>query len=174
MSKSLGSRLPPEVLEMLAGKDLRASSGLTFTLVVSDAAGWPSFALLSVGEVLAVDETTVRLALWPGSGTTAALTASGKATMMVIGGDSVWYLHLAARRGPDLDAPGMHRAYFECAVDEVLVDKVTYARITSGISFELPDPDAVLGRWQETIDLVRSAPPVPAAVESAAAASSAG
>jgi hypothetical protein len=148
-------------MEMLAGQDLRAGSGLTFTLVVSGEDGWPSFALLSVGEVLAVDDTTVRLALWPGSGTTAALTASGKATMMIVGGDSVWYLHLAARRGPDLTAPGMNRAYFECAVDEVLVDKVTYAKITSGISFELPDPEAVLGRWQETVDLVRAASPVP-------------
>lgn len=162
MSKSLGSRLPPEVMAMLAGDDLHAGSGLTFTLVVSGADGWPSFALLSVGEVLAVDEGTVRLALWPGSGTTAALTVTGMATMMAIGGDSVWYLHLAARRGPDLVASGMNRAYFECSVDDVLVDKVTYAKITSGISFELPDPEAVLGRWQQTIDLVRDASPVPA------------
>ena len=160
MSKSLGSRLPPEVMTMLAGEDLRAGSGLTFTLVVTGSDGWPSFALLSVGEVLATDDATVRLALWPGSGTTAALTASGKATMMAIGGDSVWYLHLAARRGPDLTVTGMNRAYFEAAVDEVLVDKVTYATITSGISFELPDPEAVLGRWQQTIDMVREAPPV--------------
>jgi hypothetical protein len=55
----------------------------------------------------------------------------------------------------------MNRAYFECGVDEVLVDKVTYAKITSGISFELPDPETVLGRWQQTIDLVRAAPAVP-------------
>jgi hypothetical protein len=158
-------------MDMLAGDDLRAGSGFTFTLVVTGGDGWPSFALLSVGEVLATDDATVRLALWPGSGTTAALTETGKATMMVIGGDSVWYLHLDARRGPDLVASGMSRAYFECAVDEVLVDKVTYARITSGISFELPDPDAVLGRWQQTIDLVRAAPTLAA---SAAAARPAG
>lgn len=163
MSKSLGPQLPPEVLVMLAGDDLQAGSGLTFTLVVAGEDGWPSFALLSVGEVLAMDAGTVRLALWPGSGTTAALTAAGKATMMIVGGDSVWYLHLAARRGPDITAEGMNRAYFECGVDDVLVDKVTYAKITSGISFELPDKDAVLGRWQRTIDLVRVAPPVPAA-----------
>ncbi len=163
MSKSLGPQLPPEVLAMLDGGDLRAGSGLTFTLVVAGVDGWPSFALLSVGEVVAMDAGTVRLALWPGSGTTAALTAAGKATMMIVGGDSVWYLHLAARRGPDITAEGMNRAYFECGVDDVLVDKVTYAKITSGISFELPDPETVLGRWQQTIDLVRVAPPVSAA-----------
>lgn len=163
MSKSLGPQLPPEVMAMLGGDDLQAGSGLTFTLVVTGQDGWPSFALLSVGEVLAMDAGTVRLALWPGSNTTAALTAAGKATMMLVGGDSVWYVHLAARRGPDISAEGMNRAYFECSVEDVLVDKVTYAKITSGISFELPDPDAVLGRWQRTIDLVRVAPPVPAA-----------
>ena len=65
-------------------------------------------------------------------------------------------------KGPDIGATGMHRAYFEGTVDEVLVDKVTYAKITSGISFELPDPEAVIGRWQQTIDLVREAPAVPA------------
>ena len=80
--------------------------------------------------------------------------------MMLVGGDSVWYLHLAARRGPDITAEGMNRAYFECSVDEVLVDKVTYATITSGITFELPDPEAVLARWQRTIDLVGAAGPV--------------
>jgi hypothetical protein len=171
MSKSLGSQLPPEVVAMLAGDNLRAGSGHTFTLAVTGTDGWPTFALLSVGEVLATDDETVRLALWPGSGMTAALTENGRATMMIVGGDSVWYVHLAARRGPDIGATGMHRAYFECAVDEVLVDKVTYAKITSGISFELPDPETVLGRWQQTIDLLRAAPPVPAA---AAAGSIAG
>ena len=164
MSKSLGSQLPPEVVAMLAGDDMRAGSGHTFTLVVTGIDGWPTFALLSVGEVLATDAETVRLALWPGSNTTAALTETGKATMMIIGGDSVWYVHLAARRGPDINVTGMNRAYFECGVDEVLVDKVTYAKITSGISFELPDPETVLGRWQQTIDLVRAAPAVPAPV----------
>jgi hypothetical protein len=163
MSKSIGSQLPPEVMVMLGGEDLRAGSGHTFTLAVTGEDGWPTFALLSVGEVLATDDHTVRFALWPGSGMTAALTASGKANMMIVGGDSVWYLHLAARRGPDIGETGLHRAYFECAVDEVLVDKVTYAKITSGISFELPDPETVLGRWQQTIDLVRTAPPVAAA-----------
>jgi len=163
MSKSIGSQLPPEVYSMLSGHDLASGLGLTFTLVVSSEDGWPSFALLSVGEVLAPDPDTVRMALWPGSGTTAGLTAAGKATMMIVGGDSVWYLHLAARRGPDITAEGLNRAYFECAVDDVLVDKVTYAKITSGISFELPDRDGVLARWGRTIDLVRAADPVPGA-----------
>jgi hypothetical protein len=169
MSKSLGSQLPPEVVAMLGGADLRAGSGHTFTLAVTGGDGWPNFALLSVGEVLATDDRTVRFALWPGSGMTAALTDSGKATMMIVGGDSVWYLHLTARRGADIGGTGMHRAYFECTVDEVLVDKVTYAKITSGISFELPDPETVLARWQQTIDLVRAAPPVPAAAATASA-----
>jgi hypothetical protein len=146
---------------MLSGEDLQAGAGHTFTLMVTGTDGWPSVALLSVGEVLATDEETVRLALWPGSGTTASLTSAGKATMMLVGGDSVWYLHLVARRGPDIVADGMNRAYFETRVDEVLVDKVTYARITSGIAFELPDPATVIGRWQQTIDMVRAAGPVP-------------
>jgi len=163
MSRSLGKELPPEVLAILAGDDLQRGAGHTFTLVVSGADGWPSFALLSVGEVLAPEESSVRLALWPGSGTTAALSEAGKATMMIVGGDSVWYLHLAARRGPDIVAEGMNRAYFECDVDEVLADRVSYATITSGITFSLPDPELVLGRWQRTVDLLRAAAPVPAA-----------
>ena len=83
--------------------------------------------------------------------------------MMLVGGDSVWYVRLAARRGADIEEEGLKRAYFECAIDDVLVDKVTYAKITSGISFELPEPDKVLERWQRTIDLVRLQPGVPAA-----------
>jgi hypothetical protein len=160
MSKSLGNQLPADALAMLAGEDLRAGLGATFTLVVQGEDGFPTVALLSVGEVLATDASTVRLALWPGSGTTASLTAAGKATMMLVGGDSVWYLRLVARRGPDIAEEGLSRAYFECTLDDVLVDKVTYARITSGISFELPEPDKVLDRWQRTIDLVRQQPAV--------------
>lgn len=162
MSKSLGNQLPPDALAMLAGEDLQAGLGLTFTLVVPGEDGFPTVALLSVGEVLATDASTVRFALWPGSGTTAALTAAGRATMMLVGGDSVWYLRLVARRGPDIGEEGLKRAYFECSLDDVLVDKVTYAKITSGIAFELPEPDKVMDRWQRTIDLVRAQPGVPA------------
>jgi hypothetical protein len=159
MSRSSGPHLPPEILAVADGSELASRVGVTFTFITEDVDGWPSIALLSVGEVLAVDPGTLRLAAWPGSTTTASIERTGRATMLYVD-QEVWYVRLHARRGPDLSADGLQRAYFECTVEDVLLDTVTYATMTGGIRFELSDPPATLDRWQRAIDLLRAAPAV--------------
>jgi hypothetical protein len=51
----------------------------------------------------------------------------------------------------------MEHAHFRCQVEEVLSDTVGYARLTSGVSFELKDADTVVARWTSTIDALRGA-----------------
>jgi hypothetical protein len=41
-------------------------------------------------------------------------------------------------------------------VEDVQEDAVNYAELTSGIRFRLHDPEAVVARWQQTIDALRS------------------
>lgn len=113
--------------------------------------------MLSAGEVLASGPERLRLALWPGSGSTENLTRGGQATLMLVVGEAAYYVRVRSRRLADLATPRGPRAAFEAAVEDVLEDVVAYATITSGIEFSLNDRPAVLAAWQEAIAALRSA-----------------
>jgi hypothetical protein len=107
--------------------------------------------MLSAGEVLAVDRHRVRLALWPGSGSTANLSRSALAALMLVVGEDVYYVRVRGRRLPDLALSLGPRACFEAEVEDVLLDVVSYATVTSGIEFRLNEPDQVLPGWREAV-----------------------
>jgi hypothetical protein len=155
MSRSLGSTLPSVLQRMLDGTDTATRVGFTLLLVTVESAGWPRIALLSVGEILAPDDSTLHLALWPGTTTTRELTRSGQATLSCVVDGAAYSVHAHFRRGEDLKVGSMDHAYFVGRVDECLVDEVSYAKLTGGVEFELPDIDAVLPRWQATIESLR-------------------
>lgn len=156
MSRGIGSELPQDALVMLDGADVEDRIGATFQLLTVDEDGWPRVALLSVGEVLAISATLVRFALWPGSSTTANLTRSDRATLAFGVGDVAYYIRLRATRGPDLDVRGIGHAYFEASSEQALVDRVNYARLSSWVTFELPEPGPVVERWRATLDALRA------------------
>lgn len=154
MPRSLGDRIPAPLLALLDGTDLRGREGHTF-LLVTVGPEWPHVAMLSVGEVLAKDEREIRIALWLGTTTTANLTPSGKALLMAIVGDTVYHVRLACHRDPDIDLPQGKRAFVVASVTGVLEDRVTYARMTSSLAFELVDREAVIPRWEEAVAALR-------------------
>jgi hypothetical protein len=158
MSRSIGNVLPDDLFALLDGGRLDERIGLTILLLTCGEDGWPSVALLSVGEVVAPTPTTIRLALWPGTTTTGNLARTGKGTLAVFGEGRADYIQVAAERRADLPAGGMDHAYFESTVADILRDEVRYARMTSGVTFELPDPPAVLARWRATVDAMLAAP----------------
>ncbi len=158
MSRSLGPELPANLAGLLDGHDLARREGLTLLLVTTDPDGWPRVAMLSVGEVLATGPREVRLALWPGSATTANLAHSRRSLLMVVAGAAAYYIRLVARRGEDITLSRGPRAFFLARVEEVLEDVVGYAEITSGIGFRLKDPAQVLPAWAEAVTALRSAP----------------
>jgi hypothetical protein len=125
--------------------------GVTVLLLTTSTEDWPQVAMLSVGEVLAVDRRRLRLALWPGSGSTGNLARRGQATLMLVVGPDTYYVRVRSRRMPDLALSSGARACFETEVEEVLVDVVGYATVTSGISFQLNEPDRVLPAWREAL-----------------------
>ena len=157
MTRTTGDRLPEPLLEILDGRDLGHKVGFTVELLTIDEAGWPRVALLSVGEVLATDERVLHLALWPATTSTAALTRAGRATLACVLDGTAYSIHATATRERDLRVGSMEHAHFRCDVAEVLSDTVGYARLTSGITFELKDSDAVVARWDATIAAVREA-----------------
>jgi hypothetical protein len=158
MARGIGSELPESVLAILGGSRIEEAVGRTFQVLTTDENGWPSLSLLSVGEIVAVSPTVVRLALWPGSTTTANLTRSGMATVVLLAGGVVHYIRLRATRGGDAAVESTTFAYFEGRVEGVFVDQVPYARVVGWITFDLLKPDAVIASWRATIRALLSAP----------------
>src|SRR5438874_13193046 len=81
MTRSLGSELPDLVLQLLDGSQLAQREGLTFLLLTNDEENWPQVAMLSVGELVAIDSHSLRAALWLNSGSSRNLTRTGRATL---------------------------------------------------------------------------------------------
>lgn len=158
MTRSIGNQLPDNVWSLLDGSDLAQREGLTFQLLTTDEADWPQVALLSVGELVAVDSRTIRAGLWLHSGTSKNLTRSGRATLVAIADGNGYYVRVAGRRGPDLDlGPEGRLAFFVLDVEDVQEDSADYAKLTSGVTFKLADPAGVVPRWQRTVDALRAA-----------------
>lgn len=139
--------LPAALVATLGAPDPEA--GPAYPLTTVDADGWPHVALLSAGELLVRDPGTLRLALHAGSGTTASLRAGGRGTLLAVLGDAALTVRLQATALGDLDVAGLALAAFEARVVEVREHRAPYARLRTGITFELTDPD-VPERWRAT------------------------
>lgn len=157
MSSSIGNEWPAPLQRLLDGRALEMGIGETIILLTSDEAGWSSVALLSVGEVVAPSARTVRLALWPGTTTTANLTRSGRGVLAFFGAGYAYFVRFEAQRLDDLPAGGMNHAFFDGTIADVRHDAVTYAQMTSGLQFELPERDKVLDRWRATVEAMLAA-----------------
>lgn len=146
-------RLPAPVVGLVDGSDLAGKVGQTISLITTDSEGWPRLALLSVGEVLTTTGTDLRLALHAGSGTTAALTQSGRALLnTVLDATSYRIKGTFSRFGPD-DGP---LAFFDGVVVSVDEDRAPYAELTSGITYRLYDEKGVVERWTAQVELLRT------------------
>src|SRR5713101_1628804 len=122
MSRKLGNELPATLLSLLDGRDLPARRGKAILITTVDAQGWAHPALLSYGEVVAVDARRLRLATYRSSNTTSNLRRSGHLTLCLIEAGMAYYLKTRAleKQGrPGL--PGLAR--FEATVEQVLVDQ---------------------------------------------------
>ncbi len=159
MARSLGFALPPGIAELLDGTDLAARQGLTLLLVTAEPEGWPHVAMLSVGEIVALDPRVLRIALWLDSTTARNLTRTERALLTLVADGSGYNVRVRAQRGADLDFGAEGKlASFVLRVDEVLEDVAEYATLTSGVRFRLHQPDMVLPRWRRTVDALRAAP----------------
>ena len=80
----------------------------------------------------------------------------GREVVAIVADGAGYYVRLTARPRDDLDLGADGRlAAFELSVEDVLEDAVTYATLTSGITFQLHEREQVLQRWQRTLDALR-------------------
>ena len=158
MTRSLGNELPPSLRTLLDGYDPAGREGQTFQLLTTDEGGWPHMALLSVGEIVAIDQSTLRAGLWLHSSTSKNLKRDGRAVLAAVAEGNGYYVRLTAQQGPDLDLGAEGRlAYFSMQVEEVLEDAADYATLTSGVTFRLSQPDQVVPRWRRTSAALQAA-----------------
>lgn len=157
MSRPLGDTLPDVLVAALDGTGLAGSVGQAYLLVTSDEDGTPRPCMLSAGELLAVDRRLVRLALWPGSRTSANLARGGRALLCHVAPGTVVYVRGAVR---SLDAgPDPELDCFELEVDAVESDEHAGMPVLTGITFSVEDADpaGVVATWERQLALLRAA-----------------
>jgi hypothetical protein len=100
--------------------------------------------------VLEVNDTTVRLDLWPQSRTTGNFIRSSQGALVFVHHQAASTLLSRTVQLPDLNDP-LALAMFDGRVTEIRRDQVSYAVLQGGITFNLPDRAQVLTRWNVAI-----------------------
>lgn len=145
------NEISSSLYELLNGMNLEDKQHEAMMLLTVTEDLWPHTAMVSVGEVVAIDQKTLRLSLWLGTQTTGNIIRSGKATLVALHDGVAHYVRLELSRLPELSMPLHPRERFEAKVVSVREDTAKYAEINSGVKITLKDPDEVLIRWRETI-----------------------
>jgi len=155
MSRSIGDRLPHDVMAAFDGRDLERKIGLAFPLVTVDADGSPRTCLLSMGEVLAVDDKVMRIVLWAGTRTARNLRASRPALFTYLGPDVVYHIRGQARPLPGTASVPAER--FALGVSSVETDRHAGMPVVNTITFGVTSEDrpVVLRRWRGQLDDLR-------------------
>jgi hypothetical protein len=158
VSRPLDPVVPAALAEALRAAPV-PEGGLTI-LVLSTSDGWPHMAMISLGEIVVAGDALVRIALWPGSRSTAAIAATGRATLAAVVDGTSYTVRVTTRRIGDVVTPlAGTLACFDAQVASAAADRAPYAVLESGIRFRLTDPAATLARWREVraaLEAVRS------------------
>jgi len=164
VSRALGNTLPDFLWELLGGRDLAARMGQAVLITTADPEGWPHPAMLSYGEVVAVDRRRLRVALYRTSRTSENLRRNGKLTVCLIGPGAAYYLKTVAVEQRDSMDGLAELSRFEATVEAVLADQAREdlepgARLTGGITFDPGrPPEQVLQGWQAVVEGLRREP----------------
>jgi hypothetical protein len=144
------------VRELLDGRHIASKMGTAFECLSATDAGWPYAAMVSIGELLAVGPSSMRLAIWSSSTTAGNLQRDRRCVLSLVHAGISFQIRCAAFPVGELsqnEEPDL--AIFELSVVDILEDQASYATLTSGITYALHQPDAVLERWTRTIQTLR-------------------
>lgn len=148
--------LSKELATLLDGRDLYNKQSIAMMLQSVNAEDYPHSAMISVGEIVAIDNTTLRLALWPKTQTTLSLLKRRKANLVIVYNQKVNYIELDVEPLNSNGNSTYDRTYFEATLKSIKEDVAKYATITSGITFKLNEPEEVVQRWETTIKDMKS------------------
>jgi hypothetical protein len=142
------------------GASLASKTGFTASLLTTDASNaHVRTSLLGVGELYAPASRTLCIALWPQSRAAAVLAKSGRATLTFVCEAAFYQVHLQFRPLPQTQSEPGGLAHFIGTIDTGEAQRVPYAHLTGGITFELAGEGeaAVLKRWQQQIEELKQA-----------------
>ncbi|MEB8061325.1 hypothetical protein [Staphylococcus xylosus] len=140
-------KLTDDLQDLLNGKQLAQKQHIAMILQSITSEGYPHSAMVSVGEVIALDSEHLRIALWPQTQTSISLAEKRKSNLIIIYNNMVSYLELDITLLPSLDNEVYERTRFEATIKSIRQDVAKYADITSGITVEMHEPEQVLNRW---------------------------
>ncbi|WIL34242.1 pyridoxamine 5'-phosphate oxidase family protein [Bacillus stercoris] len=147
--------LSDRLFELLDGDRLNEKQHEAFVLQTVSEDGWPHAAMISVGEMIALNRTDIRIALWKNTMTSANIFRTGKAQFTAWWKGVAYYVKLECTPLPPLKDAEYDRDRFSCRVVSVKEDVAKYADLTSGVRIELHRPEEVLSRWKKTLEEVK-------------------
>ncbi|RKF29837.1 hypothetical protein [Paraburkholderia fungorum] len=149
---------PDAVRTLFDGSSLASKAGFTASLLTVDANGHVRTSLLGVGELYAPDSRSLCIALWPQARAAGVIAQSGQAALTFVCNEAFYQvqLRLAPLAAVTADSSGL--VYLSGSIDTAEAQSVRYARLTSGITFELEGQgEAVLDRWERQIEHLKQA-----------------
>jgi hypothetical protein len=163
VSRPIGDRLPDLARGWLSGTALETRVGSAVPIATTDSQGRPHPALLSYGEVIALDARRLRLALHRTSATLENIRRDGRLTLCLIEPGGIFYIKATARVDAD-PLPGFaDRVRVTADVEAVLEDGAREeaegaARLTSGVRYRPGRPVAVLvADWTRVVRALEAA-----------------
>src|SRR6202049_4655439 len=144
------SFMPDEIRDFLNGDDLerKLSQAVRISTVSED--GWPHAAMLSAGEMLALDAFEVAMLLYDGSNTSRNLARGGRLTLPLPLDHGLCEMRLRDSEETARATPLLHCVGGGCAAASVPL-----CRCRFGVTFRLHDPTSVLARWSRQIETLR-------------------
>lgn len=148
-------RLPDAIVRDFDGEHLEArlSDAIRLSTVSED--GWPHAAQLSAGEILAVNASTLLIAVWPQSSTTRNLSRDGRLTLSLVHDGALLEIRARARALAQKQT-ALELSVFRVAIEAVTEHRAKYAEVLSGVTFRLYEPERVIARWREQIAMLRA------------------
>jgi hypothetical protein len=143
-------------VDLLDGEHLALKVGAAFQCLTTTDDGWPYVAMVSVGELLATDASSMRLAIWLHSTTARNLERDGRCALALVHAGVSYVIRCRVSLLSTLEQQdGPTLAVFKMTVADVLEDVAPYATLTSGVTYELLEPGPVIARWRRTIRSLR-------------------
>ncbi|MFB5760945.1 pyridoxamine 5'-phosphate oxidase family protein [Paenibacillus medicaginis] len=143
-------QLSKELFGLLDGSRLESKQGEAMMLLTVTDDHWPHVAMISAGEIVALNRRQLRLALWSGTTTTGNVIRTGKATLAAFADGRAYYVRLLLEQLPELPDAEYPRARFTATVASSRADTAKYADILTGVTIRLKNPAEVLKRWEKT------------------------
>lgn len=149
---------PDVVRALFDGTSLASKTGFTASLLTVDANGHMRTSLLGVGELYAPDSRTLCLALWPQARAARAIAREGRAALTFVCEEAFYQVQLRVTPLANVAGDDSGLVYVIGSIDTAEAQSVRYARLTSGVTFELEgEGDAVLDRWERQIEHLKQA-----------------